>query len=36
VGRIAAATIIFFVAIGFIVGLIVGILIGRATAPRRV
>jgi hypothetical protein len=29
VGRIAAATIIFFVAIGFVVGLLLGIFIGR-------
>jgi hypothetical protein len=34
VGRIAAATIIFFVAIGFVVGLILGIMIGRLTARR--
>jgi hypothetical protein len=34
VGRIAAATILFFVTIGFIVGLILGIFIGRATARR--
>lgn len=34
VGKIAAATIIFFVAIGFIVGLIVGIIIGRVTKSR--
>lgn len=31
VGTIAAATILFFVAIGFIVGLILGIIIGRVT-----
>jgi hypothetical protein len=36
VGKIAAATIIFFVAIGFIVGVILGIFIGRATARRKV
>lgn len=31
VGRIAAATIIFFLAIGFIAGLVLGIFIGRVT-----
>jgi hypothetical protein len=31
VGAIAAATIIFFIAIGFVVGLILGIVIGRLT-----
>ena len=31
VGAIAAATIIFFIAIGFIVGLILGIIIGRVS-----
>lgn len=31
VGKIAAATIIFFVAIGFVVGLLLGIFIGRLT-----
>jgi hypothetical protein len=31
VGKIAAATIIFFIAIGFIVGLLLGIVIGRLT-----
>lgn len=30
VGKIAAATIIFFIVIGLIVGLIVGFLIGKA------
>lgn len=34
VGKIAAWTIVFFVAIGFIVGLILGIFIGRATRRR--
>lgn len=31
VGKIAAGTIIFFIAIGFIVGLLLGIFIGRIT-----
>lgn len=31
VGKIAAATVIFFIAIGFIVGLLLGIVIGRLT-----
>jgi hypothetical protein len=31
VGTIAAATILFFIAIGFIVGLLLGIFIGRVT-----
>lgn len=31
VGKIAAATIIFFIAIGFIAGLLLGIVIGRLT-----
>ncbi|WAL66855.1 hypothetical protein ORV05_03340 [Amycolatopsis cynarae] len=35
VGKIAAATVIFFIAIGFIAGLILGIFIGRVTARRR-
>lgn len=35
VGKIAAATIIFFIAIGFIAGLILGIFIGRRAARRR-
>ncbi|WP_156960341.1 hypothetical protein [Amycolatopsis taiwanensis] len=31
VGKIAAGTIIFFIAIGFILGLLLGIFIGRLT-----
>ncbi|HKS44333.1 MAG TPA: hypothetical protein VJT49_04300 [Amycolatopsis sp.] len=31
VGKIAAATIIFFIGIGFVVGLLLGIFIGRLT-----
>ncbi len=34
VGRIAAATIVFFVGVGFVVGLLLGIFIGRATRRR--
>lgn len=34
VGKIAAATIVFFLAVGFIVGLVLGIIIGRLTARR--
>jgi hypothetical protein len=35
VGKIAAATIIFFIAIGLIVGLILGIFIGKAIGRRQ-
>ncbi|MFD9891685.1 hypothetical protein ACFWY9_20290 [Amycolatopsis sp. NPDC059027] len=39
VGKIAAATVIFFIAIGLIVGLLIGFFIGRAVGrnqgPRR-
>ncbi|WP_116204603.1 hypothetical protein [Amycolatopsis circi] len=35
VGKIAAATIIFFVAIGLIVGLILGYFIGRSVGRRQ-
>lgn len=34
VGKIAVATVVFFLAIGFVVGLVLGIIIGRATARR--
>lgn len=35
VGKIAAATIIFFVVIGLVVGLILGYFIGRAVGRRQ-
>ncbi|HEY2056769.1 hypothetical protein [Amycolatopsis sp. NBC_01480] len=35
VGKIAAATIIFFIAIGLILGLILGFFIGRAAGRRQ-
>jgi membrane protein DedA with SNARE-associated domain len=35
VGKIAAATIIFFIAIGLIVGLFLGYLIGKAVGRRQ-
>ncbi|QWF83483.1 hypothetical protein HUW46_06924 [Amycolatopsis sp. CA-230715] len=35
VGKIAAATIIFFIAIGLIVGLLLGFFIGRAVGRRQ-
>jgi ABC-type nitrate/sulfonate/bicarbonate transport system permease component len=35
VGKIAAATIIFFVGVGFVVGLILGIFIGKAMGRRK-
>ncbi|WP_158882337.1 hypothetical protein [Amycolatopsis anabasis] len=35
VGKIAAATIIFFIAIGLVVGLLLGYFIGRAVGRRQ-
>ncbi|RJQ81416.1 hypothetical protein [Amycolatopsis panacis] len=35
VGKIAAATIIFFIAIGLIVGLLIGFFVGRAVGRNR-
>jgi uncharacterized protein YacL len=34
VGKIAAATIIFFIAVGLIVGLVLGFIVGRAVGRR--
>ena len=35
VGKIAAATVIFFIAIGLIIGLIIGYFIGRSVGRRQ-
>jgi CDP-diglyceride synthetase len=35
VGKIAAATIIFFIALGLIVGLIIGYFVGKAVGRRQ-
>jgi hypothetical protein len=35
VGKIAAATIIFFIAIGLIVGLLIGFFVGRSVGRRQ-